>query len=204
MKPLFVIPSLLLLWFDLKAQIGDQDAFVVVTIEKKTSSALHPIEFDYWLISKSKWNKPDEAIIPLYIDGFSQTDVDECCLSDTLILFNSDSQESFVFQESFKKSLSELRDLISKTKLSVETLKKKWSDGYTEEISIFLTPIRGSFCICEIKHKDDNSKIGYSGKVAVPSGDFKSYKEFSNSKEFYSIKRYDYSKLPFLALYKMQ
>ena len=179
------------------------DSYVVVSIEKKTSSNLHPVEFDYWLIIRSEWNKSKDALVPLYIDGFSKTDVDECCLTDTLILFNASTNESFDFGDELEKSLSTLRALIVKERTNVQTIKKSW-EGYKEEIKVYLTPIKGSFCICELKHKDDNAKIGYYGKAALPQNGFKIESDFWTSQESKGIRRYDFSELPFMSLQTMQ
>lgn len=178
------------------------DSYVIATIEKKTTSNLHPIEFDYWIISESMWES-EEKFIPLYIDGFSQTDLDECCLSDTLTLFNMSSDESFDFQESFKKSVDELRSIVATKRQKIHTVKKKWK-GYKEKINVYLTPVKGTFCICELRHIDDNTKLGYFGKTAVPLDSFAINEEFWESKNFKDIRRFDYTTLPFLSLQTIQ
>ena len=83
---------------------AERESFAILTIEKKSSSKLHPLTFDYWIISESMW-RSDKPFLPLFIDGFSKTDLDECCLTDTLTLFNPSKDESFDFKESYKEEL---------------------------------------------------------------------------------------------------
>lgn len=179
------------------------ETFVVIIIEKLSSSSLHPKEYDYWILQKSPWNKSEKSIVPLYLDGFSRNDVDECCISDSLVFFNYDAKESFVFAKSFKSSLKNLNDLIGKDRKKVMSIRKKWN-GYTEQINVYLTPITGKFCICKVSHAQGKDKIGYEGKIAVPLSDFSFDGNFWQSPEAKQIERYDYSDLPFLALQKMQ
>lgn len=179
-----------------------QDSYVIVTIEKKTSSKLHPLEFDYWIISESMW-RAEDPFLPLYIDGFSKTDMDECCLSGTLVLFNTSSEESFNFEDSYKRSTENLRSLVLDNKRKVLLVKKKWK-GYKEQITVYLTPIKGTFCICELKHSSDNAKLGYIGNTAIPLEGFSNNVSFWQSDIFDGIGRFDYTTLPFLSLQKIQ
>ena len=195
--------NVLIITLCLKVNAQSEKSFVIATIEKKTTSSLHPLEFDYWIVPESKWDESDNPFMPLYIDGFSKTDIDECCLNDTLILFNSTAEESFVFSESFEQSVGTLRSLIARERVKVLTVKKKWND-FKEEINVYLTPIKGVFCICELKHRDDNSKLGYYGKIAVPSNNFKINTKFWDTQKSKEIKRFDYTTLPFLSLQNMQ
>lgn len=181
---------------------SDQNLFVVITVEKTSTSSMHPFLTDYWIMPTV--SSSEEELIPLYIDGFSKTDIDECCVSDTLILFNFDSNENFSFDDSFKRSLANLRTIVAKKRQSVQSIKRKWSDGYRELVNIYITPIKGHFCICELKHKDGNENIGYIGKVAVPSGQFELYNDFYTTQEFRAIRRLDYSRLPFMSLQTIQ
>lgn len=187
-----------------RAQDGEgPNSFVVVTIEMKTTSRLHPLEFDYWIIPVSMWNESGEELLPLFIGGFSQTDFNECCLSDTLTLFNYTTDESFEFKETFIESLEGFRELIVKERIKVQAIRKKWK-GYKEDLYIYLTPVTGTFCTCEIKHLKDDSKIGYTGRIAVPLSKFDVYNGFEDTKKFKEMKRFDYSVLPFVSLHAMQ
>lgn len=181
----------------------ESDSFVVVTVEMKTTSRLHPLEYDYWIIPVSMWNDFEEELLPLFIGGFSQTDINECCLLDTLILFNYSTDESFAFKESFVESLEYFRDLIIKERIKVQTVRKKWK-GYKEELNIYLTPVSGVFCTCEKKHPDDDSKTGYTGRIAIPSSKLELNSGFKDTKKFKEMKRFDYSALPFISLHTMQ
>lgn len=180
-----------------------EDIFIVVTIEKITSSNLHPKENDYWVIPKFLWNQSEKPIIPFYVDGFSRNDIDECCVSDSLVLFNYDSKENFVFEESFKTALRKLNTIIGKERKKVQTIRKKWN-GYKEEINVYITPIKGKFCVCKLIHAQGNDKIGYEGQAAVPVSDFNFDPTFWMSPEAKQIERFDYSSLPFIALQKIQ
>jgi hypothetical protein len=180
-----------------------EDIFIIVTIERITSSDLHSKANDYWVIPKALWNESERPIIPFYLDGFSRNDIDECCISDSLVLFNYDSKESFVFEESFRVALGKLKDIMGKERKKVQTIKKKWN-GYREEITVYLTPVKGRFCVCKLIHAQGNDKIGYEGQAAVPVSDFNFDPDFWLSTVAKQIERFDYGSLPFIALHKIQ
>jgi len=202
MRSILLTLLLITLFTRVSAQ-NEQDSFVIVTIEMKSSSRLHPFESDYWVIPLTLWKDSEEEVIPLYIGGFSQTDINECCISDTLIMFNPSTNESFEFKRSFLESLNALRNSVIKKRRKVQTVRKKW-DGYKEGLSVYLTPIKGIFCLCEIKYKNDNSKSGYKGKIAIPFGQTEINPGFWDTQKFKEIRRFDFSALPFISLHTMQ
>ena len=203
MKLLLVI-VLSLMALQLRSQ-DIEDKFVVVTIEKETDSKLHKRETDYWIVSLKLWEKsPEEAVLPLYLVGFSSTDFKECCTDKSLILFNSTTEETFEFAEDFKNDQNTLIKLIAKERKRVQTIKKKWVTGYKERVTIYLTPINGKFCLCSVVHKDGGSKLGYEGQAAMPVSGFSYDSTFWSSKEARQIERFDYADLPFIALQNIQ
>lgn len=203
MKLLLVI-TLSLAVLQLRSQ-DNEDKFVIVTIEKETDSKLHKSETDYWIVSLKLWKKsPEEAVLPLYLKGFSTTDFKECCTDKTLVLFNSTTEEIFEFATDFKHDQSTLVKLIAKERKRVQTIKKKWVTGYKEKITVYLTPISGKFCLCSIVHKDGSSKLGYEGQAAIPVSGFSHDSMFWSSQEARQVERFDYADLPFIALQKIQ
>ncbi|HTF22202.1 MAG TPA: hypothetical protein VK658_29180 [Chryseolinea sp.] len=203
MKSILVI-ILLLAGFSSKGQ-ESTSSFVVVTIEWERNSNLHKSETDYWIVSRKLWEKSSkEAVLPLYLTGFSLTDFKECCTDNSLILFNTAVGENFNFGADFVNSQNILIQLIATKRKKVQTIRKKWVTGHKEKAVVYLTPISGRFCLCPIVHRDGSSKLGYDGQAAIPVSDFSHDSIFWSSSEARQIERFDYADLPFLGLHNIQ
>jgi hypothetical protein len=144
------------------------------------------------------------AVMPLYMYGFSTSDFRECCEEKSLVLFNQTVNEDFTFDKEFQNSHLSLQNLIASKRRKVQTIRKEWALGYTEKYTIYITPINGSFCSCMLVHKDGNEKLGYTGKTLVPLSGFHFDPAFWDSQEAKQIGRFDFGKLPFLALHHIQ
>lgn len=199
MKPLLYIILLFALSFEIEAQ--EKGAFVIVTIEKKTSSNLHPYATDYWIVSRDLWKEyADDAIVPIYIEGFSLTDYNECSQDGKLVLHNYTKDELFDFEPAYEKSQHHLLTLIKENSQEVQSISKKWKSKYKEKIKVSLTPVNGIFCFCPMVHVDGRSMLEYAKKIAMPISDFSYDPTFWSSQEFKEIRRFDYSELDFVSL----
>lgn len=202
MKKLFFITFI---FFQTILYSQEANTYMIVVIEKQSSNRLHPKETDYWIIDVESWkNSNKKAIFPLYISGFSATDYKECCVDKNLILFNSTVNESFEYEKDLLKSIVELKKIIIDKREKVQTIHKKWVTGKKEKIIVFLTPINGNFCFCELSHPGGNEKIGYNGQTAIPLSGFTINSDFWKTKISQAIKDYDFSNLPFMSLHTMQ
>lgn len=202
MRVLIFIIFLIFSFAECKAQ-NKVDDFVIVTIEKETTSKLHPSEIDYWIISRYLWkNYSKDAIVPLYMYGFSLADFKECVDGDSLILYNYSRDESFNFDTRYREELDYLVKIVKENRKKVQTIKKKWEEGYKEEIEVFLTPISGIFNFCSMVHADQRSMPEYAKKIGMPVSNFKYDFSFWDSQDFKELKRFDYTELEFVSLHQ--
>lgn len=179
--------------------------YVVVTIEKTTSSRLHPSGRDYWLVDVEKWQKDSncKSIIPLYLFGYSRLDLAECIESDTLVLFNNTLSDSLPVSPQEQESQDELKDIIRLNSTTTQKIKIKWLDGYREKLVVKLTPISGSFNFCFMKHSRGTEILEYYRDIAVPKSNYRYEENFLKTQEFKEISRCDFSTLDFLSLQKL-
>lgn len=199
MRSLLLIILLFSFCFEIKGQ-GEQGTFVIVKIEKKTSSDLHPYAIDYWMVSRDLWKEySSQAIVPIYLYGFSRTDYNECSQDNKLVLYNYTKDEVFDFESGYEESQKRLLALIKENSREVQTVNKKWK-GYKERIKISLTPINGKFCFCQMVHNDGRQMPEYAKKIGMPASDFNYDPSFWESQEFKEIRRFDYTELDFVSL----
>ena len=184
---------------------GQSKKYAIVTIEKNINESIHTSQTDYWIVDLSSWeDESQEAILPLYLEGFSATDYKECCSNKNLILFNATSNESFDYEKGVLDSQKKLMQIIADKRKKAQTIKNKWSSGKREVIKVYLTPVTGNFCFCELTHKDNNAKIGYEGQILVPVSDFSYEPNFWESKLASGIQKFDFGELLFLSLQTIQ
>lgn len=200
---LFIIIALLVFVIPIKAQ--NQEKFVLITIETKAKKGLHKTQIDYWVVSLNKYKDPNEKpFFPLYISGFSATDYNECCNNKNLILFNVTSQESFEYENQLLDVQKKLIDLIKIKRRKIQSIEKKWLFGNKITVNVYMTPITGDFCFCELSHNNDNSELTYVGQVAVPKSGYNYNSDFWSSELYKAIQKYDFGNLPFVSLHTMQ
>ncbi len=95
--------------------LAQNNKYIIVTIEV-ISTGIHKFETDYWLISLDKWMKSEEeAMVPLYISGFSTSDFEECCTNKSLILFNHISDEELL-TDTFVNSINNLKIMVEENR----------------------------------------------------------------------------------------
>lgn len=188
----------------IEANSQNYKELLVISIEIERNKGLHKFRNDYWVVSINSWTKPNErSLYPLNLYGFSATDLDECCIDKELILFNPTTLESFEFEEGFLQSQNNLISLIKEKRKIIQTINKKWKSGIREKITVYITPVNGIFCICEVKHKNEHVDIGYEGEILMPLSDFEYNPTFLKSDLYKNIIKYDFSELPFLSLHTM-
>lgn len=201
-KYLFLILNIFLTVLVSKAQ-NKEYSLLIISIEKKTNTSVHQFEKDYWVIPKWKIESVlRESVLPFFIDGYSGTDLIECCQENSLVLFNYSKTEDFTANS----NLEVLDSIIKRHRKKIQVARKKWTNGIKEKIEVYITPIKGKFCFCGILdgRDDTNSKIGYKGDVIVPVSDFSYDAQFWNSPLDQQIARFDYLNLPFLQLHLIQ
>jgi len=144
------------------------------------------------------------AYFPLYVSGFSNTDLNECLVDKKLILHNPTIEESFDYPRDFLKYQDYLIMIMDTKKKVVQTVLKKWKNGNRERIKVYLTPIKGEFCFCEISNKSGSLNIGYNNTIGMPISNFSFNSYFWNTSISKQIVKYDFSDLPFVSLHTME
>jgi hypothetical protein len=153
---------------------------------------------DYWI-----FDTRSGGISPLWMEGFSKTDFNEC-LEDSLVLFNFSKAEDFGFDRQYLLNVKQVRESIrSKSKLYQK--KKVGNKDSMTTVRIYCLPVFGKFLFCHIFHAKGNTlgRIGYEGVVALPIGDVEIDSK-SRIKEDERIDKIDFVNLPSLQLSKIQ
>ena len=178
--------------------------YLVITIEEETTSTVHGKRIDYWLLDVNNWVNDDEnALVPLYLYGFSNIDFNECCGNDTLVLFNYSLEETYFQSENNQLQDQELNiSNIRESRKKIQRVIKKWKNR-KDKIEVFFTPVKGNFCFCTLKHTQGNTKarIGYDGIVALPISGIVLKKNTEKYTKMDVVMMFDYSELPFLSLH---
>lgn len=202
MKGLLIIFGIFLLVFSGKTQ-DDENKLLIISIEKRTNRSVHKLEKNYWAIPQWEIEGAlQEAILPLFIDGYSGTDLTECCQESSLTLFNYTKEEDFTLEDNYEI----LENIIKKHGKKIQVAKKIWAGGAKEKIKVYITPVEGKFCVCEILDARDNTnaKVGYIGNIVVPFAGLSYAPQFWHSSLDLQIAQFDYLKLPFLQLHLIQ
>ena len=97
--------------------------------------------------------------------------------------------------ENYLQGLSRLKSLIQAKRRKVQSIKKKWANGQSIKISVYVTPIIGSFCSSEY-HLLGQSRNGYGGLIYLPYlSDFQADESFWQSLEVDYLLSRDFSKI---------
>lgn len=90
--------------------------------------------------------------------------------------------EDFVLEKSLSNNINTLKELIQFNKKRVQTIVKKWNAGFTEKITVSVTPISGNFCFSNIAEYSGN-QINYKGIICLPISNFELNIDFFKTKE---------------------
>jgi len=183
----------------------NSDSYVIISIDKKTSEGFHKEQFDSWIIKINEWKEIDKkAIYPFMINGYTRTDYNECCKENELVFFNYTKNEKVKLDAESLSSRDNLEKIIRDKKRRVQVIRKKWKSGKKQKIMVYLTPVKGDFCFCSLKHSNPNVELGYKGQIALPKSNFYYNNEFWDQEISKGIIKYDYTDLPFLSLQTIQ
>ncbi len=183
----------------------NSDNFIIVSIEKTTSKGIHKQETDYWIISLSEWKEIDKrAIYPYLPNGFNLSDLKECCTNKELLFFYYTKEEEEALDIDYLTKIESLENIIQQNRKKVQVIRKKWSTKKRQKINIYLTPVKGDFCFCNMKHSNPKVELEYKGLISLPLSNFSYDKNFWKSELSVHIQSYDYSDLPFLSLYNLR
>ncbi|MDH5379948.1 MAG: hypothetical protein OEW75_03800 [Cyclobacteriaceae bacterium] len=175
-----------------------EESFVVVEIEYKRKGSMHPIEIDYYILLINDWEvEVENPFVPLYLFGMSKGDFNECITTDTIQFFNyfDEITDDYCVENG-------LLNIIKQKRIKVQEINKFWNNKHKEEITVFLTPIIGSFKYCTGFHYLKGVTMFES--VAMPLSGFSFDEKFWKSKVSKEIELFDFSKLDLVLLSKIQ
>jgi hypothetical protein len=184
----------------LQVELKAQSQYLVFRVEKKERNK--NILNDFWIASYVYGTRIDNGnVIPLFIDGFSKSDYDEC-LGDSLTVFNLSKEENFEFTQTFLQELNNLQTLVETKGFFFQRVVRKWPHK-KNNIRVFVVPIKGEFIFCQIHHADGKAKerLGYEGLVAMPKDKFTISQNF-NYKDI--AETIDFSLMPWVGLHLLQ
>lgn len=166
--------------------------YVIITYEIDRNKDQHPKRNYYWIVpADSLTGHRNFKKYPLYFDEFSQDDLIDCKGNKDLALFTLVSNEDFNIDDKIKSDIEKLKYIVKDNRKKVESVVKKWSNGYTEKITIYVTPVRGDFC-CSNLSTNDERIINYKGLIYLPIENFSFNKPFFESDKYKEVIYEDY------------
>ncbi|WP_026706150.1 hypothetical protein [Flavobacterium soli] len=166
--------------------------YVIITYEIDRNKDQHPTRNYYWIVPiDSLTGDRDFKKYPLYFDEFSQNDLNDCKGNKDLVLFTLVAKEDFTIGDKIKSDIEKLKYIVEDNRKKVESVVKKWTNGYTEKITIYVTPVKGDFC-CSNLSSNDEKMINYKGLVYLPIGNFSFNEPFFESDKYKEIINEDY------------
>lgn len=171
------------------AQPGDVKRYVVITIEKKNSKSFEGTKRTCWIISETDLNDTSNHFLPLLIDGYFQSDIDSCCSGK----FADPHINPMVTLDTARSAaLKNLQSLIWPRRRLIQKIKSD-SNGAKTQITIYATPVFGSFCACKFGPSITRLS-GYSGMVLLPYIDISFNDEFWESDKAWVLKHIDFAR----------
>ena len=143
-----------------------EDSYIIITYESKFNKAPKEVKIFHWIV-KTDFLKKANTLSPLYFDGYSKTSLDKCSKGEIISPFEFFDNESWDFDKKYSELLAKVKNLITKKKQKIMTIKKKWGNGLKEKMTIYLTPVKGKFTHCGIS-ENALKKINYDGNIYLP------------------------------------
>jgi hypothetical protein len=192
---------LIIIFFVFQTKAQKIEEYIIVTVITENPKGLHKLKTSYWVMPLDDYKSAKDTFYLLYSDGFSKQDKQECCTENNLMLFNQNKKEDFDFSSEYLKSTTKFLHIIDTEKKKVQTIKKNWISGKKQKIRVYITPVRGAFCICNL---ENGKKIGFEGKVAILDSSISYFPDFWKSDLYLGFRNYDFSKLPIISLETIQ
>ena len=170
--------------------------YVIITFEDIYNVAKYEKKNYYWIVSQDSIISYNIVLSHLFIGGFSKTNLDDCRMGVFFDPYIITQNTNYNFDSIFYCNLTKLENILNKKKKKLQQIKKKWSTGKKEIITIFATPIIGIFCSSDY-HILGQQRYGYNKKIYLPVSSFLYSEEFWKSDKAKFILKYDLSKLNF-------
>lgn len=155
--------------------------YVVVTYERERSKGDHGVEVFYWMVNLSELDWDRTKLYPLYLNDFSKNQLNNCINGSETLIFSVTSKDNYDFDTSYKNQIDKLIKIIKDGRRKVQTNKKILKGGLKETITIYLTPVSGSFC-SSLMFEKDADMMGMSNQyLYMPVHSFNVYSAFWES-----------------------
>jgi hypothetical protein len=177
-------------------QNGFQKEYLVISYEHYYSKSFEPIERNFWIVPYDSINRKDFVIYPLFLSGYYKSDMDNCCKGTAVDPDNSSATIDNNLDSTLEIALVGLKKILFRGRRKIETISKIWSSGIKETITIYVTPVKGEFCISDLG-PIGSFRSGYTGKISIPKSGFKSYNEFWTSDRSKFVISQDYAERNF-------
>ncbi|RYF23509.1 MAG: hypothetical protein EOO42_07110 [Flavobacteriales bacterium] len=187
----------LLVFFSIESlsQTIVNQSFVVLTFERTQKGEVK--EDYYWTVPADSVKELIFKIKPLYIDTASQFNVDKCKKGDSIDFFYSFDGTSKPYTEQVRSFIS----LNIKHRTRLQQIFVKWNADKArvdETISIYATPIKGTYCTCKQIYKIGSVKEPiFSTKIYLPISNFTIDHFFWDTQPGKIIKYADFSDVDF-------
>lgn len=159
--------------------------YLVLTFEKINKKELHRDNLYYWIIPVDSLNSKNKQLYPFYIEGYSNSAFMNCKDSKAVNFFIPTKQTNWDFSDEYLKMQEGIFEIIKDNRHKILTSKNKWDDGLEETLNVYITPITGVLCNCEL-NSENQVLINYHDKVYLPISDIQYLASFWPRKDFYS------------------
>jgi len=141
--------------------------YLVVTYESSFNKGEHNKQYYYWVVESSNLDELN-SLSPFYFTGYSKTLLEKCINKEEVPPFYFTEDEKWDFETDYITLQKTLPDIVLENKKLVMMIRKKWTNnGLKEKMRVYVTPIKGTLCGCQIS-KDSGLKINYNGMISLP------------------------------------
>jgi hypothetical protein len=179
------------------AQTTRNGKYAVVTFEVKRKNFNHPHEWFHWIVAIDSMKKKTFTLSPLFFNNFSTYELNKCIKGSRIDVFSGYDGPDFSVDKGYAKMVDSLFTMIDKNKIKVQTIKKSWGEGRKENITVYVTPVIGSFCNCLQDHIINGKIEDMKGLVFLPVSGISFDDKFWSSDDAHYVKFTDYSYIDF-------
>jgi hypothetical protein len=173
-------------------QYSSDKSFVIITYEQKFSKSFEGIHRSFWIT-------PDDSILstgvifyPILLSGYFKNDLDSSCIGKEIDPYFSSPIKENNLEPKEQKALEFLQTLIFAKRKKIQTIVKKWNSGNEELITIYATPILGSFCYSKFSFTGQK-RSGYFGQFYIPFSQIQENDNFWHGSKAKIIMNIDFS-----------
>ena len=174
-------------------------AYLIFTFEDTHKVSQHGKKTYYWIQEVDSLKKENQILGALFLSGFSQNNVSDCCDGKNINPFSVAENTSYRFDNKHYLTLDTLKALINKHRKKIQTIHKIWVSGQQEDVNVFVTPIFGDFCSSNFLRAGlyaDN----YNGRVYIPRSKFSYANYFWQDEKSKILLKKDFSAFIFYSL----